>query len=110
MGKKAEHERYAIVSGAGTAQQAIEIRQVVDVNGGRRAFAGSVLQPGDPVHDLYIEKPPPTATSRIRSPTSNRPWATGSAPATAAHPSTAATSSPATTSGPSTSASPRSAR
>jgi hypothetical protein len=33
MGKKAGQERYAIVSGAGTAQQAIEIRQVVGING-----------------------------------------------------------------------------
>ena len=110
MGKKAEHERYAIVSGAGTAQQAIEIRQVVDVNGGRRAFAGSVLQPGDPVHDLYIEKPAPNGNQQNPITYFESPLATGSAPATAAHPSTAATSSPATTSGPSTSASPRSAR
>jgi hypothetical protein len=77
MGKKAEHERYAIVSGVGTAQQAIEIRQVVDVNGGRRAFVGSVLQPGDPVHDLYIGKPAPNGNQQnpityFESPLGNR--------------------------------------
>ncbi len=77
MGKKAGQERYAIVSGAGTARQAIEIHQVVNVKGGRRAFAGSVLQPGDPVHDLYVGKPAPNGNQQnpityFESPLDNR--------------------------------------
>jgi hypothetical protein len=64
MGKKAGQERYAIVSGAGTARQAIEIDQVVNVEGGRRAFVGNILQPGDPVYDLYVGKPAPNGNQQ----------------------------------------------
>src|SRR6266852_8962231 len=59
MGKKAWQERYAIVSGAGTARQAIEIDRVVPVAEGRHAFIGRILRPGDPVYDLYVGKPAP---------------------------------------------------
>jgi hypothetical protein len=59
MGKRAWQERYAVVSGAGIARQAIEIRKVIDTGDGRHAFVGRILQPGDPVYDLYVGKPAP---------------------------------------------------
>jgi hypothetical protein len=64
MGKKAWQERYAIVSGAGTARQAIEIDGIVPVGGGRHAFVGRILQPGHPVYDLYVGKPAPNGSQQ----------------------------------------------
>jgi hypothetical protein len=48
---------HAIVGGAGTARQAIGINKIVPVSDGRHAFEGRILQPGDPVYDLYVGKP-----------------------------------------------------
>lgn len=64
MGKKAWQERYAVVSGAGVARQAIEIHTIIPVRDGRHAFVGRILQPGDPVHDLYVGKPAPNGSQQ----------------------------------------------
>jgi hypothetical protein len=82
MGKKAGQERYAIVCGAGIARQAIEISEVVALPEGRRAFEGKILQPGDPVYDLYIGKSAPNGNQQnpityFESPLDNRVCACG---------------------------------
>jgi hypothetical protein len=64
MGKRAEQERYAVVSAGGIVQQAIEIERIDDVGGGRRAFEGQVLQPGHPVHDHYVDRSAPNGTQQ----------------------------------------------
>lgn len=64
LGKKAWHERYAVVSGAGTVRQAIEIHQVLPDNYGRYFFEGRILQPGDPVSDLYVGKDAPNGSQQ----------------------------------------------
>jgi hypothetical protein len=42
----------------------VEIHRVDDVGGGRRAFEGRVLQPGDPVYDFYVGKRAPNGTQQ----------------------------------------------
>jgi hypothetical protein len=64
MGKRAEQERYAVVSAGGIIQQAIEIERIDDAGGGRRAFEGQVLQPGHPVHDHYVDRSAPNGTQQ----------------------------------------------
>jgi hypothetical protein len=62
-GRRAEQEQYAVVSGAGTIRQAIEIHNIID-DGVRRTFEGHVLQPGDPVYDRYVGKPAPNGNQQ----------------------------------------------
>jgi hypothetical protein len=57
--ERAGRERYAVVSGGGVVRQVIGIDRVVDAPGGRLAFEGRILGPGDPVHDHYVGRPAP---------------------------------------------------
>ncbi|MEU2512493.1 hypothetical protein [Streptomyces syringium] len=62
-GSRVEREQFAVVNGGGVIRQAIEIERVVDVLGGRRAFEGRILAPGDPVHD-HVGKPAPNGAQQ----------------------------------------------
>lgn len=63
-GDRVEQERYAVVSGGGIIRLVIEIDRVVDAIGGRRAFEGRILGPGNSVHDHYMDKPAPNGSQR----------------------------------------------
>ncbi|WNI20024.1 hypothetical protein [Actinacidiphila sp. ITFR-21] len=81
-GSRVERERFAVVNGGGIIRQALEIDRVVDVPGGRRAFEGRILGPGDPVHDHYVGKPAPNGAQQnpityFDSPLGNRECSCG---------------------------------
>ncbi|WP_157254850.1 hypothetical protein [Nonomuraea typhae] len=61
MGKKADHERYALISGAGVIRGGIEI-DGIEPAGERRAFVGRLLQPGHPVYDHYVGQEAPNGS------------------------------------------------
>jgi hypothetical protein len=63
--RRAEQERYAIVVAGGLCRMAIEITEWRQ-EGDRRAFAGRILQPGNPVYDRFVGEPDPAdSTSRF---------------------------------------------
>jgi hypothetical protein len=65
LNQRAEQERYAVVVAGGQSVMAIRIAEWRQ-EGDRRAFAGDILQPGDPVHDKFVGKPDPAeSTSRF---------------------------------------------
>jgi len=65
LNARAEQERHALVLAGGQVRMAIAIREWA-TEGDRRAFAGDILAPGDPVHDKFVGKPDPaTSTSRF---------------------------------------------
>lgn len=65
LNARAEQERHALVLAGGQVRMAIAIREW-RTEGDRRAFAGDILGPGDPVHDKFVGKPDPaTSTSRF---------------------------------------------
>ena len=65
LSRRAGQERYAIVVAQGLCRMAIEINEWRQ-QGNRRAFAGRILQPGNPVHDRFVGKPDPAeSTSRF---------------------------------------------
>ena len=66
LSRRAEQERYAIVVAQGVCRMAIEINEWRQ-QGNRRAFAGRILQPGNPVHDRFVGEPDP-AKSTSRNP------------------------------------------
>src|SRR6266516_2178974 len=65
LNQRAEQEKYAIVVAGGRCRLAIEIKEWRK-EGDRRAFAGRILQPGNPVHDKFVGSPDPAeSTSRF---------------------------------------------
>jgi hypothetical protein len=64
MAAGAEGERLALIIGGGVVRVAVAIDEWA-AKGGRRAFAGRVLQKGTPAHDRFVGKPDPSgSTSR----------------------------------------------
>ncbi|MQM26751.1 hypothetical protein [Glycomyces albidus] len=59
LGEKADGEHFALVAHRGAVLLAIEIHRLVETAPGRRAIEGSILLPGDEVHDAYVGKPVP---------------------------------------------------
>lgn len=59
FGARARQERYAVFSSTvtGTIVLVVEIDDFEDVGGGKSAIVGTVLEPGDPVHDGLIGQP-----------------------------------------------------
>jgi hypothetical protein len=65
LNQRAEQEKYAVVVAEGLCRMAIEINEWRK-EGDRRAFAGSILDPGHPVYDKFVGKPDPAqSTSRF---------------------------------------------
>jgi hypothetical protein len=65
LNQRAEQEKYALVVADGQGRMVIEINDWAQ-EGDRRAFAGQILKPGQPVHDKFVGKPDPaTSTSRF---------------------------------------------
>lgn len=65
LNQRAEQERLALVVAADVCRMAIRIAEW-RTEGDRRAFAGQILAPGDPVHDRFVGKPDPAeSTSRF---------------------------------------------
>ncbi|MCH0565681.1 MULTISPECIES: hypothetical protein [unclassified Streptomyces] len=55
LGPRADRERYALFTARGTVVLAVEIDSISDAHpDGRRTLDGSILKPGDPVHDAYV--------------------------------------------------------
>lgn len=64
LNQRAEQEKYALAVAADQCRMAIEITHWYP-EGDRRAFAGTILGPGHPVHDKFVGGPDPAhSTSR----------------------------------------------
>lgn len=66
LNTRAEQERHALVLAGGEIRMAIAIKEW-RTEGDRRAFAGDILGPGDPVYDKFFGGPDP-AESTARFP------------------------------------------
>lgn len=65
LNARAEQERHALVLAGEQVRMAIAIREW-RTEGDRRAFAGDILRPGDPVYDKFVGGgDPATSTSRF---------------------------------------------
>ena len=59
LGARAQQERYAVFSSTVTGEvvMVVEIDDFEDVGGGKSAIVGTVLEPGNPVHDGLVGQP-----------------------------------------------------
>jgi hypothetical protein len=65
MAEGAEGERLALIVGGGVVRLAVGIDKWAPPEDGRRAFAGRILNSGDPVHRRFVGQPDPSgSTSR----------------------------------------------
>lgn len=65
LGPRANKEQYAIVSFGGIVRQAIDIDNIEPVERGSRSVVnGSILRPGHPVYDKYVDKKSPVQGMR----------------------------------------------
>lgn len=65
LGPRASKEQYAIVSFGGIVRQAIDIDNIEPVERGSRSVVnGSILRPGHPVYDKYVDKKSPVQGMR----------------------------------------------
>lgn len=64
LGPRADREHYALIVHRGIVRGAIEIDRLIDVNTGRRAIEGKMLEPGHAVYDTYVGKASPVPPQR----------------------------------------------
>ncbi|WP_433317932.1 hypothetical protein [Micromonospora chersina] len=65
LNSRAEQERYALVLAGDQVRLAIAVKEW-RAEGDRRAFAGEILAPGDPVYDKFVgQSDPAESTSRF---------------------------------------------